>query len=243
MNKSIRRPVALEAYEKLAERYAALIDTKPHNAYYERPATLSLLPSVRGKRVLDAGCGPGAYTEILLKRGARVVGVDISPRMLMLARDRVGNKAEFHHADLTKPMPFLKDRSFDIILCPLVISYVRNVTTLFKEFYRLLKNSGVLVFSDGHPFGDYLFFKKKRKAKNYFDTELVGCIWHGFGIHVYVPGYRRPLHALLDPLVKAGFRIDRIVEPLPTKEFKKADAGAYKKLQRMPAFICVRAIK
>jgi len=238
-----RKPVALAAYEKLAENYAALIDTKPHNAFYERPATLSLLPSVRGKRVLDAGCGPGAYTEILLKRGAKVVGVDVSPRMLKLARERVGPKATFHHADLTRPMPFLKDRSFDLIVSPLVTSYIHDVTSLFREFYRLLKRSGVLVFSDGHPFGDYLFFKKRGKAKNYFDTELVGCIWHGFDIRVFVPGYRRPLNALLNPLIDAGFRIDRIIEPLPTQQFKEADAKGYKKLLRMPAFMCVRAVK
>lgn len=243
MDKHRGCPVALDAYERLAERYAALIDTKPHNAYYERPATLSLLPGVRGKRLLDAGCGPGAYAEILLKQGARVVGVDISPKMLKLARERVGNKAEFHLADLSRPMHFLKDRSFDIILSPLVISYVRDIAFLFKEFYRLLKNPGVLVFSDGHPFGDYLFFKKRRKAKNYFDTELVGCIWRGFGIRVFVPGYRRPLNELINPLIQAGFRIDRIVEPLPTDKFKKADPKAYKRLRRMPAFICVRAVK
>jgi len=53
----------LEAYETLAERYAVLVDTKPENAYYERPATLSLLRDMRGKRVLDAGCGPGSYAE------------------------------------------------------------------------------------------------------------------------------------------------------------------------------------
>jgi SAM-dependent methyltransferase len=238
-----RNPVALTAYEKLAERYAALIDTKPHNAYYERPATLSLLPRVRGKRVLDAGCGPGAYTEILLKRGAKVVGIDISPKMLALARKRVGSKAEFHQVDLAWPMHFLKGGSFDVIVSPLVLSYIRDVNSLFKEFYRLLKNPGVLVFSDGHPFGDYLFFKKRRKAKNYFDTELVGCFWRGFGVRVFVPGYRRPLHALLNPLIKAGFRIDRIVEPLPTAQFKRADPKSYKKLLRMPAFICMRAVK
>lgn len=43
--------IALDAYEALAEAYAAAIDTKPHNAYYERPATLSLLPEINGKRV------------------------------------------------------------------------------------------------------------------------------------------------------------------------------------------------
>jgi SAM-dependent methyltransferase len=240
---SKRKPIALKAYEKLAERYAAMIDTKPHNAYYERPATLTLLPSVRGKRVLDAGCGPGVYAQILLKRGAGVVGVDISPKMLRLARERVGDKVDFHQADLTKPMKFLKDSSFDIVISSLAIPYIRDLARLFKDFYRVLKSPGVMVFSEGHPFGDYLFFRKRRKAKNYFKTELVGCTWHGFGLPVYVPGYRRPLNALLNPLIEAGFVLDRIVEPLPTSKFKKADRKHYEELMRMPGFICIRARK
>jgi hypothetical protein len=55
-----------DIYDELAEAYAARVETKPHNAYYERPATLSLLPDVKGKRVLDAGCGPGVYTGWLV---------------------------------------------------------------------------------------------------------------------------------------------------------------------------------
>jgi SAM-dependent methyltransferase len=237
------KSIALKAYEKLAERYAALIDTKPHNAYYERPATLSLLPSVRGKRVLDAGCGPGVYAQILVKRGAKVVGVDISPKMLRLARERVGSKAKFHRADLAKPMRFLKRGSFDVVISTLAIPYIRNLAPLFKEFYRVLTKGGTLVFSDGHPFGDYLFFKKRRKSKYYFETELVGCTWRGFGLPVYVPGYRRPLSALLNPLLEAGFKLERILEPLPTREFKKADPKNYRRLMHMPAFICIRARK
>ena len=57
MDNFSKRPIAQAAYDEMAEAYAARIETKPHNAYYERPATLSLLPDVRGKRVLDAGCG------------------------------------------------------------------------------------------------------------------------------------------------------------------------------------------
>ncbi len=239
-----QKPIALKAYERLAERYAAMVETKPHNAYYERPAMLALLPSVRGKRVLDAGCGPGVYAQILTRRGAKVVGVDISPKMLRLARERVGNGVEFHIADLSKRMRFLKDGTFDVVISPLAVPYIRNLTRLFKQFYRLLKRPGVLVFSDGHPFGDYLLFKEKRKSKNYFRTELVGLTWHGFGRPgVYVPGYRRPLNALLNPLIEAGFRIDRIVEPLPTKKFKKVDPRNYRNLMRIPCFICVRAVK
>jgi SAM-dependent methyltransferase len=238
-----REPIALKGYEKLAERYAAMIDTKPHNAYYERPAMLSLLPGVRRKRVLDAGCGPGAYSQIMVRRGAKVVGVDVSPKMLRLALERVGDKVELHLADLTRPMKFLKNNSFDIVISPLVVPYIRDLFRLFKEFYRVLKSPGILVFSDGHPFWDYLFFKEKRKAKNYFNTEVVGLTWRGFGVPVYIKGYRRPLNALLNPLIKAGFIVDRIVEPLPTEEFKKADPKNYRKLMRMPCFICIRARK
>ena len=52
-------PIAREAYGRLADAYAARLVTKAHNAFYDRPAVLSLLPPVQGKRVLDAGCGPG----------------------------------------------------------------------------------------------------------------------------------------------------------------------------------------
>ena len=80
------QPVAQEAYDILPEAYAAVVDTKPHNTDYERPATLSLLPDVKGKRVLDAGCGPGVYAEWLVNRGAEVVALDANAKMVKLAR-------------------------------------------------------------------------------------------------------------------------------------------------------------
>ncbi|MBZ0289063.1 MAG: methyltransferase domain-containing protein, partial [Anaerolineae bacterium] len=66
-------------YAPFAHRYAQYAETKPHNAYYDRPATLSLLPDVAGKRVLDAGCGPGIYAEWLVDHGAQVVAFDVTP--------------------------------------------------------------------------------------------------------------------------------------------------------------------
>lgn len=74
-------PIALEAYEKMAEQYAARVETKPHNAYVDRPTVFSLLPEIRGKAVLDAGCGPRIYSKHLVEKGAQVVAVDVSPKM------------------------------------------------------------------------------------------------------------------------------------------------------------------
>ncbi|WP_276253126.1 class I SAM-dependent methyltransferase [Halomontanus rarus] len=70
-------PVAHRAYDKLAAGYDREGDTKPANAYLERPATLSLLPNVEETHVLDAGCGAGHLTKALSDRGATVVGLDV----------------------------------------------------------------------------------------------------------------------------------------------------------------------
>ncbi len=78
-----------------------MAETKPHNALYERPATLSLLPDVEGLRVLDAGCGPGIYAQILSDNGAKVVGFDRSPKMVDRASDRVGDRVQISQADVS----------------------------------------------------------------------------------------------------------------------------------------------
>jgi 2-polyprenyl-3-methyl-5-hydroxy-6-metoxy-1,4-benzoquinol methylase len=79
------------------------------HAYYEGHAALALSPDVRGKRVLDAGCGPGAYAEWLLNHGAVVMGLDVSAKMVRLARQSVGTKGHILQADLGKPLDFLAE--------------------------------------------------------------------------------------------------------------------------------------
>jgi hypothetical protein len=58
-----------------------------------------------------------------------------------------------------------------------------------------------------------------------------------------VPSYRRPLGAVIEPLLEAGFVLERLLEPTPTQQFERADPENYEKLSRMPGFLCVRATK
>jgi SAM-dependent methyltransferase len=234
-----RKPIAFDAYEKLAGRYAVLVDDKAENAHYERPATLSLLPHVGGMRVLDAGCGSGRYAEWLLEHGAEVVGIDMSPRMLRQARKRVGKRAELHLADLGKPLPFLENRSFDLVIAPLVLDYIEDWGPLFSEFNRVLKGFGLLVFSCGHPFADF----ERHQETDYFRVELVKDTWTGFGDPVDVPCYRRPAGLILSALIEAGFALERFLEPQAGEEVRKRDPEAYERRHRLPGFIAVRARK
>ena len=236
MNQS---PIALDAYEILAESFSARIDTKPHNAYYERPATLSLLPEVKDKLVLDVGCGPGVYAEWLADHGAKVVAFDVSPKMVDFAKKRLGSKAAVLQADFSQPLTIFKDSSFDIILSTLALDYVEDWNSVFREFSRVLVQSGHLIFSVGHPFGDY----QLHKTDNYFQTELIEWEWIGFGIPVHMPSYRRPLNAVLNPLFEAGFALERLLEPIPTEQFKREEPEDYEELSKRPGFLCIRAIK
>jgi ubiquinone/menaquinone biosynthesis C-methylase UbiE len=234
------KPIAQEAYDALAEAYAARVDTNPYNAYYDRPATLSLLPDVQGKRVLDAGCGPGVYAEWLADREAQVVAIDVNEKMLRLARHRLGDRVELVHANLEQPLDFLRDGWFDIVVSPLVMDYLKDWEQVFGEFYRVLKGGGHLVFSMEHPYAQYAIHQE---SSIYFDVERVEYVWNGFGEPVRVPSYRRPMSAVINPLIRAGFILEQILEPLPTEEFRQEDPEDFAELSRRPGFMCVRASK
>lgn len=227
------------AYELLADRYNDLIDHKPHNAYYDRPNTLKLLPDVAGTEILDAACGPGKYAEILMGMGAKVTGFDISPKMVAHARKRTSGPGHFFVHDLAYPLDMFEDRSFDHIICALAMHYLEDWTATVREFHRVLKPNGSLVISMEHPFFQYLYFK----SNAYFDVESVHATWSGFGKPTEVYSYRRSLHDCITPLTETGFLIDRLIEPKPVAEFEKKDPRYFKELNEFPSFMHIRALK
>lgn len=229
----------IAAYESIAEKYNELIDHKPHNAYYDRPNTLQLLPDVQGKVILDAACGPGKYAEILLAKGATVKGFDMSPTMVSLAINRNKGKGTFFVHDFSQPFHSIADSSCDIVLCALALHYIEDWTLTIQEFHRVLKPNGMLVISIEHPFNEYNYFQ----SSNYFGIEQVRCTWKGFGKPVEMNSFRRPLSECLRPLTENGFLIDTLVEPKPTQEFEQLEPKRYKELLAFPAFMCIRAIK
>ncbi len=234
---ALPRPLAYHAYEALADDYAAHIDTKPHNAYYERPTMLQMWPAMEGRRVLDAGCGPGVYAELLIARGASVIAVDCSDRMVELATARLGSSADVRNVDLSQPLDMFADGAFDFVNAPLCVDYIGDWRALFREFHRVLQPAGLLQFSCGHPAFDAEYYA----TEVYFGVEQVTCTWKGFGKPVEMPSFRRSLQEVFAPLLAAGFVVTQVVEPQPTEAFRTAYPVRYASLMRRPAFLCVQA--
>ncbi len=229
------------SYDEIADAYATAVDTAPFNALYERPAMLALLPPVAGARILDAGCGSGWYAEQLAGRGARVSGIDASERMVEYARQRLsrasypnGAKPQVRVADLSAPLEFAASETFDGIVSPLVLHYLRDWRPTFREFGRVLKPGGWLLFSTHHPGTEAQRFATAR----YFEIEHVEDEWGFIG---RVEFYRRPLMEIAESLADSGFMIERIVEPVPTEEFRREKPDSYHRLLRQPEFLIVLA--
>lgn len=229
------------SYDSIADTYAGQIDEAPYNALYERPAMLALLPDVAGARILDGGCGNGWYSGQLLSRGAEVDAVDGSAAMVEHARARLAaNLSDAHEArltiqvaDLAAPLPF-DDARFNGIISPLVLHYIEDWRPTLHEFRRVLKPNGWILFSTHHPATEMVRFA----PQDYFKVEHVVDTWKWLG---QVEFYRRPLTEISESLFEAGFAIERIVEPMPTEEFRRAKPESYADLMRQPEFLIVLA--
>ena len=110
-------------YDDFAKVYSEANESGLFNAYYARPAIVRLAGEVAGRRILDAGCGSGPMMAELRAEGAVVTGFDRSAAMVELARERLGDDADLHVADLSEPLPF-PDDEFDVVVASLVLHYL-----------------------------------------------------------------------------------------------------------------------
>lgn len=195
-------------YDEFAEAYAADNEVNLLNGHYERPAMVSLAGDMRGRHILDVGCGAGPLSAALRDKGAIVSGFDRSSAMIDLARRRLGEAADLSVADLAKPLPY-DDAAFDDVVASLVLHYLQDWTEPLAELRRVLKPGGRLILSLNHPFvytalnpdGEYFDVAEFTFDAEHAGRTVVYSIWH------------RPLQAMSDAFSAAGFRISVMSEP------------------------------
>ncbi len=219
------------------------------NDLFETPALFSLLPDLTGKTVLDLGCGCGDHCAEFARRGAAgVVGIDISQKMLQVAR------AENSHQNIRYqllPMERIGelDEAFDVVVSSLAVHYVEDLAGLARNVYALLKAGGSFVFSQENPLntcfsagsrwtrdeqGNKLF----ANISNYSTDGERRSVWFVEGVQKY----HRTFSSILNTLVDAGFRVEKMVEPVPTAEVLR-EHPEYSDLLHRPDFLLVKAGK
>lgn len=222
-------------YEDMAAWFDEHSGTAFYNAHYDRPAVLELVGDVSGQRVLDAGCGPGRYSAALRERGAEVVGVDGSAELLARARARVGDDVELFLHDLNEPLSMFSDASFDGVVSALVYHHLDERGRFLRELRRVLHPGGWLVVSTSHPVADWI-----SDGGSYFSVERTSVFFDRHDGRWEVPYWRMPLTVVLEEVLGAGFRLDRLVEPVPPPEAREVDERLYRRLTREPAFVVLR---
>jgi SAM-dependent methyltransferase len=169
-------------------------------------------------RLVDVGCGTGAYAAALAELGWTVTGVDVSEDMLRRARDR---GVDVVQADATE-LPF-EDGSFDGAVSMWTHTDIPDLAAMLREVARVVRPGAPFVYVGGHPcfVGPH---------SEYVAAEGVPTLHAGWyrasGAYDDAPGrsgkglrariglsFHRPLAELLQAFVDAGFRLERIEEP------------------------------
>jgi len=141
---------AADAYRIWADTY----DLEQDNLmlYYDKIILNELISQIKlkGKVILDYGCGTGRNWEYLLKYNpAKIIGCDVSPEMLSKLKLKHLN-AETYLVKSDRPT-FLNDNQCDVILSTLVVAHIKNIMELFAEWNRVIKTSGDIIITDFHP--------------------------------------------------------------------------------------------
>ena len=130
--------------EKIAQSYDRWGET-PHGrkAYcLEGKLLLKLGELAVGQRVLEVGCGTGAHLDVFLKKGLNVTGIDISPHMLWVARQKLGSRVGFCLGDALN-LPF-REKSFDCVTLITTLEFIPDPGRAVQEAFRVSRGKVLL---------------------------------------------------------------------------------------------------
>lgn len=182
----------------------------------EQPAMCELLDGIGAGRALDAACGTGRLTRVLIDHGHDVTALDASEPMMERARARAP-EATYHLGSLMD-LPFA-DAAFDVVCCGLALTHVPSVRPAIAELARVLRDGGRLLLSDIHPVavatGSHAFFRYPDNSRGVVRNELH---WHG---------------EYLDAFAATGLRVRRCAEP----RFSQTVLDAFAGKGRSPALV------
>ncbi|TAK24139.1 MAG: methyltransferase domain-containing protein [Chloroflexota bacterium] len=201
-------------WHERAEAYARVVAGREQGESTSSPLVARLfecLGDVTDKDVLDAGCGEGFLSRILVARGARVTGVDVSPRLVDLARGRdPSGTIEYRVADLSRPLPDLAER-FDRVASMLVLNDVADFIGFANTLYSLARPGAraALLFNNPYSFP----MRGDGHVLDYFASGTQG-VYGGMSnlLGNTVRYHHRTLEEYVDAFLGAGWRLTKLAD-------------------------------
>jgi ubiquinone biosynthesis O-methyltransferase len=138
----------LALFDKEAEKYDNWYETKMGEFAdkVETDCAFSLFKPEPGMNILDVGCGTGNFSIKMARKGANVTGIDISEKMLEIARNRASQEEltiEFKKMDSQSLM--FPDNFFDAVFSMATIEFLSNAQKMIEEMFRVCKKGGSIV--------------------------------------------------------------------------------------------------
>lgn len=188
--------------------------------------SIDLLGEIKGKNVLDLGCGAGDSLKYLCQKGAAsIYGIDISEEQIKQAKQKFEN---FQDNFLVSPMEELVDvphNYFDIVISIFSIGYTSDIDKTLENVYKYLKDDGIFVISWTHPFYYSLGMINDEVIlnKSYFDEDSEK-ITKGED-RVILVQKNLMVSTIINAARKAGFYVDVMLEE---QTILKDDVNGYK---------------
>jgi len=233
--------------------------------YLNGPALKEAVGNVRGKRVLDIGCGEGCFSRFFASVGAEVTGVDLSEAMIKAAIEEEENRnlgIKYYVADAAN-LHMLSSGTFDVAYCHMALDDIADYWGAIAEASRVLKAEGRFVILMEHPCFDTRSLKGKMvggwktrprkdgsvqhlyyQVEDYFQRHSYTCEWKMKRLtsSFVTTSFHRTLSDYANALAKHGFVITKLNEPRPLEEGTRLHPGM-KKHHRIPFSLVIEAVK
>jgi ubiquinone/menaquinone biosynthesis C-methylase UbiE len=228
-------------YDDIAEWYDESVRQGLLLHEFAFPPFYELIGDVHGLTVCDLACGQGVVARELAKRGAQVTGIDLSAKLLDIARKEEQREPRGirYIQDDAQSLSSVGDTAFDLVVCNVALMDIPDITATFQAVQRVLRQSGHFVFSITHPCflpPDSHWTQEENGAVGRFVSHYFEEIYwrsdNAHGVRGKVGAHHRTLSTYLNSLIEAGLCIERLVEPSAT--------GAI--AERSPGFIEVAAL-
>ena len=186
--------------------------------YVIGPALLSLLRTIPKRRILDAGCGIGAFSKRLSEIAPEVIGVDPSKKSIELAIDQNIRNASFVNSTM-EAYSLANKQSFDVVVANMVLMDVLSLNDFLTACRRVLFQGGAIAFSITHPCFWPEYYGYASAQWFHYQNEIIiespfrisadkNCSLTSTHIH-------RPISNYVDAIVHAGFTFQALKEPTP----------------------------